>query len=86
MPVKLNDRTIEASQVSELRFIQFNALTPGGTTIELEMLPDEPLDIWIIEQRPGLPNGLLKAPLPDNFIYRPDYISNSTQVKYQLKI
>jgi hypothetical protein len=50
------------------------------------MLPDEPLDIRIIEQRPGLPGALLKVPLPENFIYSPDYISNSTQVKYQLKI
>jgi hypothetical protein len=86
MPVALNERVIEPSQVSDLRYIQFFASTPGGTTIELEMLPDEPLDIRIIEQRPGLPGALLKVPLPENFIYSPDYISNSTQVKYQLKI
>ena len=86
LPVAINDRAIDSSQVSELRFIQFFASTPGGTTIELEMLPGEPLDIWVIEQRPGLPADLLKVPLPADFIYRPDYISNSTQVKYELKI
>ena len=54
--------------------------------IELEMQPGEPLDIWVIEQRPGLPDNLLKVPLPQDFIYRPGYISNSTQVKYELKL
>ena len=86
MPVKINERPIEVSLVTELRFIQFHALTPGGTVIELEMLPDQTLDISVIEQRPGLPAELLTAPLPDNFIHRPDYISNSTQVKYSAKI
>jgi hypothetical protein len=86
LPVRLNDRSIDVSQVGEVRFIQFYASTPGGTTIELEMLPGEPLDIRVIEQRPGLPDNLLKVPLPEDFIYRPDYISNSTQVKYELKL
>lgn len=86
LPVRLNDRSIDASQVSEVKFIQFYASTPGGTTIELEMLPGEPLDIWVIEQRPGLPDDLLKVPLPEDFIYRPGNISNSTQIKYELKI
>jgi len=86
LPLRLNDRPIDASLVSELKFIQFFASTPGGTTIELEMQPGEPLDIWVIEQRPGLPDNLLKVPLPQDFIYRPGYISNSTQVKYELKL
>jgi hypothetical protein len=86
LPVAINDRLIDLSLVSELRFIQFFASTPGGTTIKLEMPPGEPLDIWVIEQRPGLPDNLLKVPLPEDFIYRPDYISNSTQVKYELKL
>lgn len=86
MPVKINDRTVDPSLVSELKFIQFYASTPGGTTIELEMLPDEPLDIRIIEHRPGLPSELLKPPLPENYIHRPDYIANTTQVKYDVKI
>ena len=86
LPVRLNDRSIDASQVSELRYIQFFGSTPGGTTIELEMQPGEPLDIWVIEQRPGLPDNLLKVPLPEDFIHRPGYISNSTQVKYELKL
>jgi hypothetical protein len=86
LPLAINDRLIDASLVGELRFIQFYASTPGGTTIELEMQPGEPLDIWVIEQRPGLPDNLLKVQLPEDFIYRPDYISNSTQVKYELKL
>jgi hypothetical protein len=86
VPVRLNDRSIDSTQVSELRFIQFFASTPGGTTIELEMPPGEPLDIWVIEQQPGLPENLLKVPLPEDFIHRPGYISNSTQVKYELKL
>jgi len=86
MPVKLNERPIEVSLVTELKFIQFEAPTAGGTVIELEMLPDQPLDISIIEQRSGLPPGLLTTPLPENFIHRPDYISNTTQVKYSVKI
>ena len=86
MPVKLNGREIETSLVSDFRFIQFHALTPGGITMELETLPDQSLDVRIIEQRPGLPTGLLNAPLPENFIHGPDYMSNSTQVKYDLKL
>jgi hypothetical protein len=86
LPVKINDRLIDTSQISEVKFIQFYASTPGGTTIDLEMLPGEPLDIWVIEQRPGMPDNLLKVPLPEDFIYRPDYLSNSTQVKYELKL
>ena len=86
MPVKINERPIETSLVSELRVIQFHAPKPGGTMIELEMLPNEPLEMRVIEQRPGLPNALLTTPLPQNFIYGPDYISNTTQVKYDVKL
>jgi len=28
----------------------------------------------------------LSVPLPESFIYRPDDLSNSTQVKYEVKI
>ena len=85
-PLAINDRTMEPTPTGEVRFIQFFASTPGGTTIEFEMAPDEPADIWVIEQRPGLPGALLNVPLPPNFIHRPDYLSNSSQVKYRLKI
>jgi hypothetical protein len=84
LPVKLNERPIETSLLTELRVIVFHAPAPGGTTIELEMLPNEPLDIRVIEQHPGLPNALLTTPLPENFIYGPDYLSNTTQVKYDI--
>ncbi len=84
MPVKLNERPIETSLASELRVMVFHAPPPGGTTIELEMLPNEHLDMRVIEQRPGLPNALLTTPLPENFIYGPDYLSNTTQVKYDV--
>jgi hypothetical protein len=86
LPVKLNERSMETSLVSELRFIQFHAPTTGGMVLELEMLPNEPLEMRIVEQRPGLPDGLLKPPLPNNFIHGPDYISNTTQVKYDLTL
>lgn len=86
MPLSLNGRAIAPNLVSDLKFIQFHAPAAGGTTIELETLPNEPIDITIIEQRPGLPAALLNVPLPENYIHRPDYFSNSTQVKYDLRL
>jgi hypothetical protein len=85
-PIELNGRLIDNSVLSEFRFLQFYAPTPGGITLRLETTATESLKLRVIEQRAGLPPSLLRVPLPDNYIYRPDYLSNTTQVKYEVKI
>jgi hypothetical protein len=86
MPLAINERAIAPTEVSEVQFIQFYAPSADGTIIELEMSPENPLVIRVIEQRPGLPENLLLVPLPKSFIHRPDYLSNTTQVKYEIKL
>jgi hypothetical protein len=83
----LNNRKIESGKWKEgqFKFLQF--IAPSTDGVEIELRTDlRKLDLQVIEQRLGLPSAIIPAPLPENFIYSPNYFSNTTQVKYKVAI
>jgi len=81
----VNDRQLEAP-LQPTRFLQFYAPPPEGIIVIIEAPQQTPLKLRVIEQRPGLPSDILIVPLPPDHIYAPDYLSNSTQVKYEIEL
>ncbi len=82
--ISLNERTF--GENTHVQFLQFMAPPPGGIILELKTENEKPMKLRVIEQRMGLPESLLGAPMPQNFIYAPNYFSNSTHLKYEIDI
>ena len=81
--VSINERPLESKQI---RFLQFIAPPASGVILELKTEINKLFKLRVIEQQMGLPESILVAPLPGNFIYAPNYFSNSTHVKYEITI
>jgi hypothetical protein len=84
--VSLNERLVLKDDKSQIQFVQFMAPSSKGITLELTTEATKPFEVRVIEQRMGLPAAAMVAPLPESFIYAPNYFSNSTHIKYQVKL